>query len=64
MRYFEQQRIDWIYKRRAPLNRKHLMDKFGISAPQATNDIRKFIKLYPGVWEYNVQKKRYERVDG
>ena len=63
MRWAEQQRMDWIGARRAPLNRADLIDKFGISAPQASNDIQKFMKLWPNTWVYNQSKKVYERIE-
>ena len=61
MRWFEKQRMEWISKRKAPFNRSDLMKKFDISVPQASKDIQKFLKLYPGIWEYNTSKKQYER---
>lgn len=60
MRWAEQQRIDWISKRNAPFNRKHLMDKFGISLPQASNDIKKYRAMFPTALKYNTKLKRYE----
>lgn len=62
MRYFETMRMEWLGNRRAPFNRKDLMDKFGISMPQASNDIQKFLKNHPNIWCYNFNKKRYERI--
>lgn len=54
--------MEWLAKRKAPLQRKHLMEKFDISKQQATLDIKKFLELYPGSWIYDVRKKHYERV--
>lgn len=62
MRWFEKQRMAWLSERQEPFNRKHLMEAFDISQPQASNDIGKFIKLHPGAWAYNARKKQYERV--
>ena len=62
MRWAEQQRMEWLAARRAPFNRSDLMKKFGISTPQASKDVQKFMKDNPGTWTYNFNKKRYERV--
>lgn len=62
MRYFETMRMEWLSNRRAPFNRKDLMDKFSISMPQASNDIQKFLRENPNIWQYNTSRKRYERI--
>ena len=62
MKYFEALRHEWIANRKAPLRRQHLVDKFGISMPQASRDINRFIRENPNTWAYNVNKKQYERV--
>lgn len=61
MRWAERQRMDWIGNRRAPFNRADLMKAFDISTPQASHDIKKFMTLWPGMWEYNPKKKIFER---
>jgi hypothetical protein len=45
MRWFEQQRMDWIAETLrifGYINREHLCLKFGISVPQAANDFQQF----------------------
>lgn len=63
MRWFEQQRQSFIadfVRGKGTLNVKDVMDKFGISKPQASRDIQKFIKEYPNLLTYNTSTKRYE----
>jgi len=62
IKWFQYQRFEWIGKRNRPFNRKHLMEKFEISMPQASNDIQKFIQIWPGVLKYDMKKKQYEKV--
>ena len=64
MRWAEKKRMEWIGHRRAPFNRADLQNEFGISTPQASMDINKFMKLWPNTWEYNPSKKIYERIGG
>lgn len=42
------------------INREHLERKFGISTPQASNDLQRFQSEHPGTIEYNRSAKRYE----
>lgn len=42
------------------INRRDLIDQFGISPPQATNDLVHYSTRNPGGCQYNVRKKRYE----
>ncbi len=37
------------------------MRKFGISAPQASLDLREVLKRWPDLMVYNKSTKRYER---
>lgn len=60
MNWAQRQRMEWISKRNAPFNRKHLMDKFDISTPQASNDIQAYLKMFPDSLKYNTKLKRYE----
>ena len=60
MRWAEQKRMEWLSKRRAPFNRADLMAKFGISIPQASKDIQKYILMFPNAFSYNKKLKRYE----
>lgn len=41
------------------INREHLMKKFGVSTPQASTDINRFLKLYPDAMRYDRSAKRY-----
>lgn len=41
------------------LNRKHLELTFGISTPQASNDLKKFMCLFPGRLSYSLSGKGY-----
>lgn len=64
MSWFEDQRLLWIRECLAVygfINRQHLEVKFGISTPQASKDLNKFLRLYPELMEYNTSTKRYER---
>lgn len=63
MRWHVEQRMDFIAKtldEKGYINRKDLMDKFGISTPQASIDLRNYSKLLPGFIKYNTRLKRYE----
>ena len=42
------------------INRKDLVEKFGISIPQASKDINNFIKDNPDTLRYNLSLRRYE----
>ena len=42
------------------INREHLIRKFGISAPQASLDLKRFLKEHPGLIEYSRVTQRYE----
>ena len=64
-RWFESQRIAWIAEMLhiyGFINREHLMRKFGISRPQASNDLRSFQRNSSGGMKYNLSTKRYEAV--
>ncbi len=63
MRWFENYRQDWIAEMLIVygfINREHLRRKFGISIPQASNDLRQFQKRFPDGIAYNATTKRYE----
>lgn len=56
------QRLRWIEDRLwwvGELNRSDLIDRFGISPPQATNDIGLYQKLVPNALRYDSKKKHY-----
>lgn len=62
MRWFEQHRLEWIAETLRVfgyINREHLERKFGISTPQASTDINRFLKLHPGAMAYDKSAKRY-----
>jgi hypothetical protein len=65
MRWFEQQRQDWIADMLAVygfLNREHLQRKFGISTPQASKDLQTFMRDHPGAMGYDLSRKAYVRL--
>ena len=65
MRWQVEQRMDFIaetLQSKGHINRKDLMDKFGISTPQASNDLRTYKDLLPEFITYNTKSKRYEVV--
>ena len=43
------------------MNREHLTDFFGISVPQASNDLGDYQMEFPDNIVYNLSAKRYER---
>lgn len=62
MRWYEQQRLDWIAETLrifGSINRDHLIRKFGVSKPQASADLATFQRLHPGVIVYDTTLKRY-----
>jgi hypothetical protein len=44
------------------INREHLERKFGLSTPQASIDIRNYLKANPDTAIYSVTEKRYKAV--
>lgn len=62
MRWYEQHRMEWIAETLRVfgyINRHHLMRKFGISEPQASNDFLTFQRLHPNAMKYDLSTKRY-----
>jgi hypothetical protein len=62
--WFVRQRFMWIKECLDVygfINREHLERKFGISTPQASNDLRRFMTWAPGNMVYNPNTKRYEK---
>lgn len=62
MRYFEQERHDWIAEMLRIygfINREHLIRKFGVSVPQASTDLNRFRRLHPEAMTYDGSTKRY-----
>jgi hypothetical protein len=68
MRYFEQERIDWIiqYVRgmgpKSRLNRGQIMKEFEVSMVQASKDLQTFQRMFPGMIWYDMHEKCYRRV--
>jgi len=64
MRWAKEQRMKFIAARLGSegfINRRHIQDEFGVSAPQASADLSAFAKLKPGTMTYNPSTKRFER---
>lgn len=59
IKWFQRQRLQWIYERHGVFNRKDIMNAFDISVAQASNDIKKFGELYPCRLGYNTKIKEY-----
>lgn len=62
MRWFEQHRLEWIAETLRVfgfINREHIERKFGLSTPQASNDLREFQRLHPDAMVYDKSAKRY-----
>lgn len=62
MRWAQVQRLRFIAHRvetTGRVNRSDLVNKFQISVPQASVDLREFQKCNPGVIEYNPSAKQY-----
>ncbi|MCH8474438.1 MAG: WYL domain-containing protein [Opitutales bacterium] len=65
-KWSERQRLAFIERMlfwRGYINRKDVIDYFGISPPQATNDLVHYTTLNPEGCRYNVRKRRYETTD-
>lgn len=60
--WFERHRLEWIAETLRVfgfINREHLQRKFGISQPQASNDLAAFRRAHPAAMTYDVSAKRY-----
>ena len=60
--WFVQQRQEWISETLRVfgfINREHLKRKFGISAPQASADLKQFDRQFPWRMTYDKSSKRY-----
>lgn len=67
LKYAVEQRlrfIDFLVAHYGTLNRGALMDYFGISMPQASNDIQEYMKLAPANISYDLSAKAYVRAAG
>lgn len=61
-RWFLRYRLEWLGEIVAIygfINREHLMKKFSISRPQASADLRTFMRQYPHAIRYDKSLKRY-----
>ncbi len=62
MRWAAKQRMGFIkgfVERREPLQRKYLVNAFGITEQTAAADIANYRALFPGTLEYDKSQKRY-----
>lgn len=65
MNWCERQRQLWIADMLDVygfINREHLQRKFGISTPQASHDLRRFLEAHPRAMAYDLSRKCYVRV--
>ena len=51
--------IDWHLATYGEINRDDIMKVFGVSRPQASQDISDFTRLYPRAMQYDKSLKRY-----
>lgn len=64
MKYAIEQRlrlIDFLVAHYSQINRDALTDYYGISVPQASLDIREYMKLAPANLEYDKVQKTYRK---
>lgn len=62
-KWFQNHRVEWIIEIAQVygfINRRHIQAKFGISNPQAANDMKAALSAKPGFVFYNTSSKRYE----
>ena len=62
MSWAEDYRQEWIAETLRVfgfINREHIERKFGISQPQASNDLGRFARERPGTMIYDKSAKRY-----
>lgn len=65
MRWFEEHRQEWIGEMLhiyGFINREHLEKKFGVSTPQASKDLNRFLKKNPAKVYYDLSAKKYMRI--
>jgi len=65
MNWFERHRQDWISEMLHVygfINREHLQRKFGISQPQASADLQRFLRAHPLAMTYDLSRKCYVRM--
>lgn len=56
--------IDFRLRWERRLNRKDLIEHFGVSVPQASLDIAKYLELAPGNLSYDSRSRSYHTTDG
>jgi hypothetical protein len=56
--------IDFLLDHYGTINREQLIDYFGISVPQASNDLGAYDERAPGNMFYDRSAKTYRRADG
>lgn len=64
MRWFANHRQEWIAETVRVfgfINREHIERKFGVSTPQASMDLREFMRANPCSIVYDKAAKRYQR---
>lgn len=60
--WFLDHRRDWIIETVRIfgfINREHIMRKFGVSEPQASQDLQRVLRDRPGVIRYDMTRKAY-----
>lgn len=65
MSWFEEHRQEWIAEMLRIygfINREHVMKKFGVSTPQASKDLQRYLKKNPAKVYYDLNAKRYVRI--
>lgn len=55
--------IDFLVDHYGTVQRSALMDYYGISRPQASADIKKYMELAPGNMNYDKSAKAYVKCD-
>lgn len=56
--------IDGVVENDGEINRREISQAFGISIPQASADLRRYMELNPGRIAYDLSGKRYVQVEG
>lgn len=65
MRYAEEQRlrlIDFLLGHYGSVRRSAIMDFFGVSQPQASADIKRYMEVAPGNMRYDKSEKAYVKL--
>lgn len=62
MRWSVERRLEFVEFRlfwEGRINRSDVMELFGVSAPQASADLKRYQELAPGNMQYSTQRKCY-----